>query len=240
MRSSRSEADPLDPGPAGFAHRGLHGPGIPENSLAAFQAALDLGAGIECDVRLSGDGQAMVIHDDDLQRLCGSDELVESTSAEILAGMRLAGTDQRIPWLGELLDLIAGRTPILIEVKTVEGNATRLAQAVVDDLADYAGPVGVMSFDPKVSRYFARNVPYRRRGLVFNDRASAFERWTSLRYASPHFVAVQRTLLGSRWASAVRTKRRLYSWTIASAEQRAQAEVHADALIWEGDGRPRN
>ena len=245
MRSSPSgpdprASDPLWPGPAGFAHRGLHGPGIPENSLAAFQAALDIGAGIECDVRLSGDGQAMVIHDHDLGRLCGRDELVESTQAEVLAGKRLLGTDEQIPLLGELLDLVAGEAPILIEVKTFEGNATRLAQAVAKDLADYAGPVGVMGFDPKVSRHFAKNVPYRRRGLVINDRTSALDRWTAIGYASPHFLAVERTLLGTRWAAKARTRRMLYSWTIASPVQRAQAEVHADALIWEGDGRPRN
>ena len=86
MQSSRSEADPLDPGPGGFAHRGLHhAPGIPENSLAAFAAAIEAGAGIECDVRLSGDGSAIVFHDSDLRRMCSLALEVEQTPAALVA-----------------------------------------------------------------------------------------------------------------------------------------------------------
>jgi glycerophosphoryl diester phosphodiesterase len=236
MRSSPSDPDPLDPGRIGFTHRGLHGPRVPENSLAAFDAALKLRAGIECDVRLSGDGEVMIVHDHDLERLCGSDQIVEMTAAEAIAGRRLLGTDHHIPWLTELLDLVVGRVPLLIELKTCKGNAAKLAEAVARDLADYSGPVGVMSFDPKVSWWFARHVPYQRRGLVVSGRASQFDRWTAIGYGRPHFLAVDRTLLGSKWAAKMRTKRPLYSWTIATAEQRAQAQVHADALIWEADG----
>jgi glycerophosphoryl diester phosphodiesterase len=239
MRSSRSATDPLDPGPLGFAHRGLHRPGVPENSLAAFRAALDLGAGIECDVRLSGDGEVMVVHDPDLARLCGSPLEVEATRAEVLGAQRLLGTHEQIPWLGELLDLVQGQVPLLIEAKTRNRNAARLAQAIARDLGDYAGPVGVMSFDPKVARWLARNVPYRSRGLVVSDRSGRLERWSAILSAAPHFVAVQRTLLGTPWAAKVRRKHHLYSWTIRTAEERAQGAVHADALIWEADGRPR-
>jgi len=242
MRSSPSGTDPrgidpLSPGPAGFAHRGLHGPGVPENSLAAFRAAIAAGAGIECDVRLSADGEAMVFHDRDLRRLCGCDWQAETTRAEALAGRRLLGSEANIPWLGELLDLVQGRVPILIELK-VRDNAARLAGAVADELGDYAGPAGVMSFDPKVSRWFARNRPYVARGLVVSDRSCALDRWTAVGYARPHFIAAERSLLGTRWARRVRRKRFLYSWTIRSPEQRAQASVHADALIWEADGGP--
>ena len=114
MRSFRSSPDPLDPGPRGFAHRGLHGPGIPENSLAAFRAALEFGAGIECDVRLSGDGQVMVFHDHDLRRMCASALAVEATRAEMLAGQKLYDTGEHIPWLSELLELVAGQVPLLV------------------------------------------------------------------------------------------------------------------------------
>ena len=213
---------------------------MPENSLPSFEAALEFGAGVECDVRLSSDGEVMVFHDHELRRLCGTEGVLESTRAGVLAAMRLLDTRATIPWLSELLDLVAGRVPILIEAKVWKKNAKRLAAAIANDLADYAGPVGVMSFDPRVSWWFARNVPYRHRGLVVSARASAFERWTAVGYGSPNFLSVQRTLLGSRWAAKARTKRNLYSWTIATAEQRAQATVHADALIWEGDGRPGN
>ena len=149
MRSSRSATDPLDPGPRGFAHRGLHGAGVPENSLAAFRAALDLGAGIECDVRLSADGEVVVFHDHDLRRLCASALAVESTLASILAAQRLYDSGEHIPMLGQLLELAAGRAPLLIELKCRGGNASSLSAAVAAKLADYAGPVGVMSFEPK-------------------------------------------------------------------------------------------
>src|SRR5438270_7866828 len=87
-RSSRSEPDPLKPGPRGFAHRGLHGAGVPENSLAAFSAAIAFGAGIECDVRLSGSGSAVVFHDHDLRRMCDVALDVETTPTALLTGQR--------------------------------------------------------------------------------------------------------------------------------------------------------
>lgn len=238
MRSSRSGADPLDPGSAGFAHRGLHCPGVPENSLAAFRAAIELGAGIECDVRLSADGEVLVVHDHELQRLCGSPLAVEGSKASAIAAQRLLGSEETIPWLSELLDLVDGRVPVLVELKVCAGNAFRLAKAVADDLADYAGPVGVMSFDPQVGWWFARHVPYRRRGLVVKARWSAIHRWARVFASSPHFLAVDRTLLGSAWAERARSERTLFSWTIRTLEERRQAAVHADAAIWEGDGRP--
>ena len=238
MRSSRSEPDPLDPGRQGFAHRGLHGPGAPENSMAAFRAALELGAGIECDVRLSGDGQVMVFHDHDLRRLCASALAVEATPAAILAGQKLFDTGEHIPWLGELLELVAGKVPLLIELKCRSGNASRLAQAVARELDDYAGPVGVMSFESKVGAWFSRKLPYLRRGLVISERASAVGRWGSILNARPNFLAVDCGSIARPWVAKQRVKRWVYSWTIRTPLLRATAEKHADALIWEGDGRP--
>jgi glycerophosphoryl diester phosphodiesterase len=223
----------------GFAHRGLHGPGVPENSLAGFRAAIAANAGIECDVRLSGDGKVMVFHDHDLRRLCASALAVESTSAAVLAGQKLYDSSEHIPLLGELLALVAGRVPILIEVKCRGGNAARISAAVSEELSDYAGPVGVMSFEPSVGKWFARRDPDIRRGLVISAKASAFNRWRSILMASPHFLAVDRAMLGRAWVAKGRNQRCLYSWTIRTPDERKTGEVHADALIWEGDGRPR-
>jgi glycerophosphoryl diester phosphodiesterase len=223
----------------GFAHRGLHRPGVPENSLAAFRAAILAGAGIECDVRLSGDDKVVIFHDHDLRRLCASALAVETTPATVLAGQKLFDTGEHIPWLSELLDLAAGQVPILIELKCRGGNATRLAKAVAGELADYAGPVGVMSFEPAVAKWFSRQFPDRRRGLVVSERASAFDRWRSIANASPHFLAVDRATLGRSWVAKEHGRRWVYSWTIRTPAERETAEVHADALIWEGDGRPR-
>src|SRR5687768_17283825 len=238
MRSSRSEADPLDPGPVGFAHRGLHGPGVPENSMAAFRAALELGAGIECDVRLTGDGQVVVFHDHNLRRLCASALAVESSQAAVLARQRLFDSNEHMPMLSELLELVAGQVPILIELKCRGGNAARLSEAVAAALARFPGPAGVMSFDPAVGGWLARHAPQVLRGLVISERASAFDRWRSIRAASPHFLAVHRETLGRRWIRQQRARRWVYSWTVRSPAERETAEIHADALIWEGDGRP--
>jgi glycerophosphoryl diester phosphodiesterase len=239
MRSSPSGPDPLDPGPAGFAHRGLHGPGVPENSLAAFSAAITLGAGIECDVRLSGSGMAVVFHDRDLKRMCDVALDVEATPAALLTGQRLADTDQYVPALHRVIDLVLGRVPLLIELKTRDGNAARLCQEVALDLAIARGQLGVMSFDPRVGRWLRRHAPAIRRGLVIRDDLPWLKRWLAFLIAVPHFLAVDRRALGERWVDRARARMPVYSWTITSAEQRTQASVHADALIWEADGRPR-
>lgn len=223
----------------GFAHRGLHGPGVPENSLAAFRAAIEAGAGIECDVRLSSDGEVVVSHDHDLRRMCASALAVEATPSAVLVRQQLFDTGEHIPRLVELLELVAGKVPILIELKCRGGNAARLANAVAARLVDYAGKGGVMSFEPTVGKWFARHLPHMRRGLVISERASAFDRWRSIAKASPHFLAVDRAALGRSWVAKQRSERWLYSWTIRSHADRETAEVHADALIWESDGRPR-
>lgn len=223
----------------GFAHRGLHGPGTPENSLAAFRAAIEAGAGIECDVRLSSDCKVVVFHDHNLRRLCASALAVESTTAAVLAGQKLYDSGEHIPQLSELLELAAGRVPILIELKCRGGNAARISSAVSDELADYAGQVGVMSFEPGVGKWFARQAPHVRRGLIISSRASALDRWRSILKASPHFLAIDCAALGRTWVAKARGQRWIYSWTIRTPSDRETGEVHADALIWESDGRPR-
>jgi glycerophosphoryl diester phosphodiesterase len=224
----------------GFAHRGLHGPGVPENSLAAFRAAIDAGAGIECDVRLSSDGQVVVFHDHDLRRLCASALTVEATIASVLTGQRLFDTREHIPRLRNLLDLVAGQVPILIELKCRGGNSARLAQAVAADLGDYDGPIGLMSFEPAVGKWLARHAAHLTRGLVISERASVFNRWRCIKAGLPHFLAVDRVAIARPWVAKQRERRRVYTWTVRSPEQRETAEIHADALIWESDGRPGN
>src|SRR3954470_23133343 len=105
MPSLRSAADPLDPGPKGFAHRGLHyGAGFPENSLLAFAAALELGAGIECDLRLTADDRILVFHDADAWRMCASPVRIGATPMRDLARLRVG--DHPIPTLEGLLELV--------------------------------------------------------------------------------------------------------------------------------------
>jgi glycerophosphoryl diester phosphodiesterase len=238
MRSSPSGTDPLDPGPRGFAHRGLHyGAGFPENSLIAFAAALETGAGIECDVRLTADNRIVVFHDADAWRMCSSRLVIgKSTHAE-LSQVRLG--EGPIPTLESLLKLVNGRVPLLIEVKT-ENDVLRWMPALRRELAYYEGPYGIMSFDLRIPRLLKTNLPEVRRGLVVRDSLSPVRRRAALWLAHPDFVAVERTTLAKPWVARVRERMPVYSWTIATAEQRSQAQVHADALIWEGDGGPRS
>ena len=237
MRSSRSGADPLDPGLAGFTHRGLHyGPGFPENSLVAFVAALELGAGIECDLRLTADNRILVFHDRDAWRMCASPLKIGTSRFSELARLRVG--EHPIPTLESLLSLVEGRVALLLEVK-VDGDAWRWARALRSALAGYRGPFGIMSFDPRIARLMKTNMPEGRRGLVIRDNLSTAKRRMAIWLADPQFVAVERTTLGKPWTAKLRQRVPVYSWTIRSPDERAQASVHADALIWEGDGRPR-
>jgi glycerophosphoryl diester phosphodiesterase len=236
MRSSRSGPDPLAPGAAGFAHRGLHhATEFPENSFTAFAAALELGAGIECDLRLTFDNRIVVFHDPDALRLCGSPLVIGRSTLADLSRLRLG--EQAIPALESLLALVSGRVPLLLEIK-VDGDLWRWVPALRRAVADYSGAFGVMSFDPRLPRLLKTNMPAVRRGLVIRDSLPALRRRLALALADPDFVAVERTALGKPWVARLRERMPVYSWTIRTREQRAQASVHADALIWEADGRP--
>jgi len=221
----------------GFAHRGLHGPGVPENSMAAFEAAIATGAGIECDLRLSADGVPLVFHDRDAARLCGDPRVCSATSWADLAKLRLSGTEGRIPSLAQLLDLAGAKTPLLLELKD-ERNAPRFAAAVVAELRGYDGPVGVMSFAAGVGCWLDEHAPAIRRGLVLSGRDSTLRRWHKMRRANPQFLAVKITELGNPWVHRARHDLPVYSWTVRSGAERETAQVHADACIWEADGRP--
>lgn len=139
-----------------IAHRGLHGCGRSapvENSLGAAKAAIAAGYGIECDVQLSADGEAMVFHDAELERLTsGQGPLAACTAAE-LAQLALRGTEDKIPTLAQLLETVDGRTPLVVEIKSRYDRDPQLATRTLEVLAGYAGPVAVESFDPVVVRH---------------------------------------------------------------------------------------
>jgi len=236
MQSSRSRPDPLDPGRNGFAHRGLHrGPAIVENSLTSFAASLEYGAGIECDLRLTADDQILVFHDADAQRLCGSPEIIGQLPLASLDHLQVGG--RPIPPLAQLLALVAGRAPMLLEAK-VEGDLFRFGRALVAALKGYHGPFGVMSFHPGLMRWLKTNAPHIRRGLVIRDTLSPFRRWIAMKLADPAFLAVDVVAIERPWVAAARARLPIYTWTVRTREQRRIALTCADALIWEADGRP--
>ena len=149
-----------------YAHRGLHGKGIPENSMAAFRAALDHGFGIEFDLHLLKDGNIAVIHDSLLKRTTGAEGRIEDLTTEDLKNYRLEGTEEAIPTFRELLDLYAGKAPLIVELKPVNGNHAKLAETVCNMLQDYPGVYCIESFDPRCVAWLKKNRPQIIRGQL--------------------------------------------------------------------------
>jgi glycerophosphoryl diester phosphodiesterase len=222
-----------------YAHRGLHGPDLLENSRAAFEAAIAAGFGIELDVQASRDGRAMVFHDYDLPRLTGEHgALAARTSAE-LRRIELKGLAETIPLLEEVLALVAGRAPLLIEVKSPDRRIVSLCRAVLKALEAYEGQAAIMSFNPGVSRWFFTHAPHVVRGLVVteHDKGGArgrIERRLSLWRARPDFLAYDIRDLPSRFAAAARARGiPILTWTVRNRRDEEAASVYADQIIHE-------
>lgn len=149
-----------------YAHRGLHGPGAPENSMAAFRAALDGGFGVELDVHLLKDGNLAVMHDSLLNRTTGQAGRMEDLTTEDLKHYFLEGTAETIPEFGEVLDLFGGKAPLIIELKSADGNHAALTEAACKLLEGYPGPFCMESFDPKCVAWLRKNRPNIIRGQL--------------------------------------------------------------------------
>ncbi|HEX8533139.1 MAG TPA: glycerophosphodiester phosphodiesterase family protein [Allosphingosinicella sp.] len=224
--------------PLPFAHRGLHGGGRIENSRSAFEAAIARGHGIELDVRMSRDAHAIVFHDATLERLTGEAGPVAERTAAELRHIELRGSSDTIPTLAEVLQLIGGRVPLLIEVKASGQKVAPICLAVVRSLEGYRGPVGIMSFNPEVSRWCSLHAPRLVRGLVVTEAGrrwrGAFERRLALWRARPDFLAYDVRDLPSRFAA--RARRRglpVFTWTCRGEEQVKRARANADQIIYE-------
>lgn len=218
-----------------FAHRGLHGAGVTENSRAAFRAAIEAGHGIELDVQASGDGEAIVFHDYELGRLTEAQGKLAEMSAAALGAIPLKGESDGLPTLAEILALIDGRAPVLIEVKSPGRRVATLSGAVARALESYIGPVAVMSFNPGVPRWFARHLPHVLRGLVVTEEGrparARLKRRLSLWWSRADFLAYDIRDLPSRFAAASGLK--VGTWTVRTEAQREIAAAHADQIIYE-------
>ena len=228
-----------------FAHRGLHGGAAVENSLIAFANATACGLGIECDVQLTADGEAVVFHDFTLARLTGEEGAVVDRTAAALFAIALSGSAGTIPSLRSLLDSVAGRVPLLIELKSRRHwPISRLCEAVRQAMVGYRGACGVMSFDPRAPAWFARHAPATIRGLVVSEEnrkslRRALQGHLALWRARPDFLAYDIRNLPSPFAAMQRQRGiPIASWTVRSPELLARAQAHADAPIAEGAGVP--
>ena len=158
-----------------LAHRGYHDAALhrPENSLSAFGAAIAAGYGIELDVQLTADGQAIVFHDDTLDRMTTKSGAILDHTAADLGAIKLRGSEDLIPNLPQVLALVAGKGPLLIEIKdqldTMQETSGRLEAAVAEALNAYRGQVAVMSFNPHCMAHMARLAPTVARGMTTED-----------------------------------------------------------------------
>ncbi|MGJ8617271.1 MAG: glycerophosphodiester phosphodiesterase family protein [Sulfitobacter sp.] len=235
-----------------LAHRALHdvNDGRPENSRAAICAAVAAGYGIEIDVQLSADGAAMVFHDYALERLTGAKGPVRLCSADTLSGIQLTGGDEGIPTLSEVLELIAGRAPLLIEIKDQDGgmggNIGVLEDATLSALQSYQGDVAVMSFNPHAVARMAELAPETPRGLVTS--AYRYDEWPlpkttcdRLR-AIPDYDRVGACFIShevddldcARVAELKAAGAMICCWTVKSQAQEAEARPFVDNITFEG------
>lgn len=152
-----------------FAHRGLHGNGIPENSVPAFSAAAEAGYGIELDIRLTADGKVVVFHDSTLDRVCGAAGSVEKSDYADLLCLGLSGTGEHIPLLAEVLETVNGKVPLMIELKGEAVRDTRLCSAAYGLLKSYGGDYCIESFNPFLLREYGRLDRRTARGILSSD-----------------------------------------------------------------------
>ena len=232
-----------------IAHRGLHdrAAGRIENTLPAAEAAVARNFAIECDLQLTSDGVPVVFHDDRLDRLTEETGPVGARSHAELRTIRLRDTDAGIPTLEELLDVVDGRVPLVIELKSGWNGDRRLEQAVAPIVTAYAGPAAMMSFDPASMAAIRRLAPSLPRGLVAD--ATRGEHWQRLsapaRFAQrhllgavtawPHFVSYG---IADLPANAPLMARHLglplICWTVRTPAERDKARAWTDQITFEG------
>lgn len=208
-----------------YAHRGLHGNGVAENSLRAFELACRRGCGIELDVQLSRDGVVMVFHDYTLNRVTGIDKKLCELDADELKKISLSGTDQTIPTFSEVLSLVNGRVPLLVELKG-ENFDVSLCKKVADILASYEGVYCVESFNPLLIKEIKKYLPDIARGQLFTNTCRDKKNHSALNIAislmafnflaKPDFVAYNKL---DRLSFPVKLSTKLYRaprfvWTV--------------------------
>jgi glycerophosphoryl diester phosphodiesterase len=235
-----------------IAHRGLHNKaeGIIENTISAAEAAIARGFPIELDVQLTADNEAVVFHDFELGRLTGETGLLVERRISALTGIGISGAAKgdKIPSFKDYLSTIAGRTPLVIEIKSKFNGDMRLTKRVIEILAEYNGPFVVKSFDPDIVAYLRENAPRITRGFIgeleYASKSDSFltpeakHRMANLLHFSetqPHFLSwrVKDIPCASTHLSRILGNLPVMTWTVRNPEDRAKAEKHADQMVFE-------
>jgi glycerophosphoryl diester phosphodiesterase len=222
-----------------IAHRGYHDLNKQcwENTLSAFAAAVERGFAIECDVHLSADRVPVVIHDDNFRRLADRDGFVWQRTAAEIGAMKVGGTADHFPTLKETLDLVAGRVPLVIEVKGTPGHDDGLVESVGRLLETYDGKVAIMSFDHWLIRDFARYAPKIPAGLTaYGKDNQLIEAHFSMLAHQIDFISYAAGDLPNPFVSFVRDKLKMpvITWTIRDQPAIDLTFRYADQMTFEG------
>ena len=233
-----------------YAHRGLHGDGVPENSLRAFALACERGVGIELDVQLSRDGEVMVFHDATLNRMTGRDARVCDLDAAELTTLSLAGSEETIPTFRQVLELVDGRVPLLVELKG-ESFDTALCPKVAALLSAYHGAYCIESFNPLLVRGMHQQLPEVVGGLLYTNVCRDKKKYSFLNVAltlmalnvlaRPDFIAYNQV---DRRSLPVRLTTRLYraprfAWTVRDDHALEEARQNRECPIFESIAPPK-
>lgn len=230
-----------------YAHRGLHDETRPENSLSAFRAALEKGYGVELDVHLLKDGTLAVIHDSDLLRITGQEGRVEDLTAEDLPRYHLKGSAETIPTFAQVLELFAGRVPLIVELKPIDSNHAALAETACRQLETYPGLYCMESFDPRCVQWLKNNRPQILRGQLAEYFWATDKRMPKLlrlalshnlgnAISRPDFVAYRygdRKHTPTNWICENLLGLQGVSWTLKSPDQHANARAKRLIPIFE-------
>ena len=224
-----------------IAHRGLHNDEFPENSLGAFQNAVDNGYPIELDVHLISDGTLVVFHDDVLARVTGKDGYVNNLTKDTLGDYKLLGTDYSIPTFEEVLKLVNGQVPLLIEIKN-NGKVGDLETTLLKVLNEYKGEFAIESFNPYVLEWFKKNAPNIVRGQLagyFKGEKLSFVKKFALKrmllnkkVACPNFIAYESKVLPNRFVKKYK-QLPLIAWTVRNQEEYMKVVKYCDNVIFE-------
>lgn len=221
------------------AHRGLHDGNklVWENTLSAFARAVEHNYAIECDVHITRDGIPVVFHDSDLKRLTGSRGQVSAKTAKQMQALKVGGTTDHVPTLAQLLKLVKGKVPLIIELKGDPGHDSSLVKAVADELASYRGRAAIMSFDHHLIRQCAQSAKGIPLGLTAEGlRDQDIEDHFSMLAHGIDFVSYYVHHLPNRFASFARDKLKmpLIAWTVRNEEEMEKTRQFADQATFEG------
>ena len=223
-----------------IAHRGLHkNKMIPENSMLAFKAAIEKNYAIEFDINITKDNQIVVFHDDDLNRLCNKKENIEDVSYDFLKDLNLYESNEKIPLLKELLNEVAGKILLIIEIKKHK-NIGLLENILIEMLKEYKGEYFICSFEKDILLWLEKNKPKEIRGLIFESLPIKFKKYEKIAFlykyfkSKADFISLEDKLIDSSIYDFCKKKKLdILVWTIKDKKSFQNIDKKVSAVIFE-------